>query len=113
MGRLISSFIPIRICYLKECATDKLVELRPIPTRNELADKNTQNPKPKTLNPSLFRVSNVSRTCLWGRFVSRFYYIVCRILEHIEVKGMWERVMGIGIHGHRNAMTATYVNTHF
>ena len=28
--------IPIRICHLKECATDKLIELRPIPTRNEL-----------------------------------------------------------------------------
>jgi len=28
--------IPIRICHLKECAANKLVELRPIPTRNEL-----------------------------------------------------------------------------
>ena len=28
--------ILIRICHLKECAANKLVELRPIPTRNEL-----------------------------------------------------------------------------
>jgi len=34
--------IPIRICHLKECAADKLVELRPIPTRNEFADIGTK-----------------------------------------------------------------------
>jgi len=34
--------IPIRIYHLKECAADKLVELRPIPTRNELADRVTK-----------------------------------------------------------------------
>jgi len=34
--------IPSRICHLKECAADKLVELRPIPTCNELVDIGTK-----------------------------------------------------------------------
>ena len=34
--------IPIRICHLKECAADGLVELRAIPTRHELADIGTK-----------------------------------------------------------------------
>ena len=34
--------IPIRICHLKECCADGMVELRPVPTRNELADIGTK-----------------------------------------------------------------------
>jgi len=34
--------IPIRICHLKECVADGLIELRPIPTRHELADIGTK-----------------------------------------------------------------------
>ena len=34
--------IPIRICHLKECCTDGMVELWPVSTRNELADIGTK-----------------------------------------------------------------------
>ena len=33
--------IPICICHLKECCANGMVELRPVPTRNELADIRT------------------------------------------------------------------------
>ena len=35
--------IPIRMCHLKECCADGMVQLRPIPTRNELADIGTKS----------------------------------------------------------------------
>ena len=34
--------IPIRVCHLKECCDDKLVQLRPVATYNELADIGTK-----------------------------------------------------------------------
>ena len=34
--------IPIRICHLKECCADGMIELRPVPTRNELDDIGTK-----------------------------------------------------------------------
>ena len=34
--------IPIRICHLKECCTDGMVELWPVSTRNEIADIGTK-----------------------------------------------------------------------
>ena len=34
--------IPIRICHLKECCDDKMVQLRPVATYNELADIGTK-----------------------------------------------------------------------
>ena len=34
--------IPIRICHLKECCAEGLVELKPIPTSNEVADIGTK-----------------------------------------------------------------------
>jgi hypothetical protein len=47
--------IPIRICHLKECCANGMVELRPVPTRHELADIGT-----KALAwPALVRLRNV------------------------------------------------------
>ena len=34
--------IPIRICHLKECCDDGMVELRPVSTANQLADIGTK-----------------------------------------------------------------------
>ena len=34
--------IPIRVCHLKECCDDKMVQLRPVATYNELADMGTK-----------------------------------------------------------------------
>ena len=64
--------IPIRICHLKECCADGMVELRPVPTRNELADIGT-----KALAwPALVRLRDVLRVFGNIRFSSLylFYY---------------------------------------
>jgi len=34
--------IPIRVCYLRECCSNKMVELRPIATRFKVADIGTK-----------------------------------------------------------------------
>ena len=34
--------IPIRICHLKECCAERLVELHPVDTKNQLADIGTK-----------------------------------------------------------------------
>ena len=34
--------IPIRICHLKECCGERLVELHPVDTKNQLADIGTK-----------------------------------------------------------------------
>ena len=36
--------IPIRVCHLRECCSNKMVELRPIGTRFEVADIGTKGP---------------------------------------------------------------------
>ena len=34
--------IPIRICHLKECCAEQMVELHPVDTKNQLADIGTK-----------------------------------------------------------------------
>jgi hypothetical protein len=47
--------IPIRMCHLKECCAEGMVELRPVPTRNELADIGTKS----LAYPALIRLRDV------------------------------------------------------
>jgi hypothetical protein len=47
--------IPICMCHLKECCAEGMVELRPVPTRNELADIGTKS----LAYPALIRLRDV------------------------------------------------------
>ena len=91
--------VPSRICHLKECAADKLVELRPIPTCNELVDIDTK----ALAFPCFQRLKDVliGKVCFLILFHSQSHIRVHRNGEDVGTR-----------HGHRNAMTATHVNTH-
>jgi len=47
--------IPIRVCHLRECCSNKIVELRPIGTRFEVADIGTKA-RPEPAVAMLFNV---------------------------------------------------------